>query len=93
MALTALATARPQSGGHYGHEDHYDHHPAYKFQYKIADKKHGDYHGQEEHRDGDKVEGVYWLVEPDGHKRIVKYRADKKSGFIAEVQRELIHHH
>ena len=74
-------------------EEHYDHHPQYKFQYKVEDKKHHDFHGHQEHRDKDQTVGEYWLVEPDGHKRIVKYHVDKKSGFVAQVHRELVKHH
>ena len=75
-------------------EEHYDHHPQYKFQYKVEDKKHHDFHGHQEHRDKDQTVGEYWLIEPDGHhKRIVKYRVDKKSGFVAHVYREPVKHY
>ncbi|CAH1403331.1 unnamed protein product [Nezara viridula] len=37
---------------------------------------------------GDKTEGEYSLVEPDGTLRVVKYHVDGKSGFVAEVHRE-----
>lgn len=40
-----------------------------------------------EHRDGDKVHGEYTLDEADGTKRVVKYSADKHSGFTAHVER------
>lgn len=40
---------------------------------------------QEEWREGDKVKGYYSLLEPTGYIRTVKYGADKKSGFVADV--------
>ncbi|KAL0266859.1 UNVERIFIED_CONTAM: hypothetical protein PYX00_009295 [Menopon gallinae] len=41
-----------------------------------------------ETREGDKVEGSYRLVEPDGAVRTVKYAADDHNGFNAVVTRE-----
>ena len=52
-----------------------------------------DHHSQWEHRDGDKVEGEYTLDEADGTKRVVKYHADKHSGFHAHVERIGHAHH
>lgn len=54
----------------------------------MHDPKHHDFHRQWEHRDGDKVKGEYSLVQPDGKTRIVKYEADKHSGFHAQVHLE-----
>lgn len=34
------------------------------------------------------MKGEYSLIEPDGSRRIVKYYADKKNGFNAQVIRE-----
>lgn len=56
--------------------------PSYEFAYKVDDPYTGDKKGQEETRDGDEVKGEYWLMQPDGRKRIVKYHADKKSGSV-----------
>jgi hypothetical protein len=42
---------------------------------------------QAEKRDGDKVEGYYKLVEPDGSTRTVHYTSDKHTGFHAQVVR------
>ncbi|XP_065164444.1 cuticle protein 19-like [Atheta coriaria] len=61
--------------------------PKYGFKYGVSDPKTGDNKEQQEERDGDVVKGEYSLVEPDGTKRIVKYTADKKNGFNAEVIR------
>lgn len=62
--------------------------PKYEFKYGVADPKTGDKKSQYETRDGDAVKGEYSLVEPDGTIRIVKYYADKKTGFNAEVIKE-----
>lgn len=40
---------------------------------------------QWEERDGDKVNGAYSLLEPDGNLRVVEYTADDISGFSAIV--------
>jgi len=80
---------------HHGHDDHkdYHHHPSYKFEYGVKDAHTGDHHSQWEHRDGDKVHGEYTLDEADGTKRVVKYSADKHSGFQAHVERIGHAHH
>jgi Insect cuticle protein len=84
----------------YGHDDHghdeshdYYHHPSYKFEYGVKDDHTGDHKSQWEHRDGDKVVGEYTLDEADGTKRVVKYQADDKSGFTAQVERIGHAHH
>lgn len=63
-------------------------HPKYHFDYGVADHHTGDHHSQKEVRDGDAVHGEYSLHEPDGTIRIVKYTADHKNGFNAEVIRK-----
>ncbi|KAJ8959516.1 hypothetical protein NQ314_006252 [Rhamnusium bicolor] len=60
-------------------------HPKYEFAYGVEDHHTGDIHSQKEFRDGDKVLGEYSLHEADGTVRIVKYTADKHSGFNAVV--------
>ncbi|XP_031329406.1 cuticle protein 19-like [Photinus pyralis] len=70
----------------YEHEDlHHHSHPKYEFKYGVADPHTKDFHNQHEVRDGDVVKGEYSLHEPDGTVRTVKYSADHKSGFNAEV--------
>jgi hypothetical protein len=59
----------------------------YEFKYGVKDEHTHDIKEQFEKRDGDKVEGYYKLVEPDGTIRTVKYTADKHIGFIAQVQK------
>ncbi|GJQ80887.1 hypothetical protein Trydic_g14144 [Trypoxylus dichotomus] len=66
-----------------------EHGPAeYQFHYAVEDKHTGDIKSQKEVRHGDQVQGEYSLKEADGTVRIVKYTADKKSGFNAVVIRQ-----
>lgn len=51
----------------------------------MRDPKTGDKKDQYETREKDAVRGEYSLYEPDGSRRIVRYRADDKTGFNAEV--------
>lgn len=39
-----------------------------------------DIKGQNEKRHGDEVKGIYWLLEPNGHKRTVNYHASDDKG-------------
>ncbi|XP_068620884.1 larval/pupal rigid cuticle protein 66-like [Battus philenor] len=57
------------------------------FSYDVADPNTGDYKGHTETRVGGTVKGQYWLIEPDGSKRIVDYIADN-NGFRATVRKE-----
>ncbi|XP_069668753.1 cuticle protein 8-like [Periplaneta americana] len=57
----------------------------YEFKYGVKDDHTHDIKEQHEKRVGDKVEGYYSLVEPDGTTRTVKYTADKHNGFNAVV--------
>ncbi|PSN33410.1 hypothetical protein C0J52_15261 [Blattella germanica] len=69
-------------------EEHYpDAHPHYEFNYEVKDEHTHDIKEQHEKRDGDKVEGYYKLVEPDGTTRTVHYTADKHTGFHAQVEK------
>jgi hypothetical protein len=66
----------------------YDPNPQYSFVYDVQDALTGDSKGHQETRNGDYVQGVYYLVEPDGTRRIVEYTADPVNGFNAVVRRE-----
>ncbi|GJQ80892.1 hypothetical protein Trydic_g14147 [Trypoxylus dichotomus] len=76
----------------YNHEDeHEEEHyepKKYEFHYAVEDKHTGDIKSQKESGDGHVVKGEYSLKEADGTTRIVKYSADKKSGFNAVVIRK-----
>jgi hypothetical protein len=66
----------------------YDPNPQYSYSYDVQDALTGDSKGHKETRNGDYVQGVYYLVEPDGTRRIVEYTADPVNGFNAVVHRE-----
>ncbi|XP_070500186.1 larval cuticle protein A2B-like isoform X1 [Chironomus tepperi] len=70
----------------------YDHNPQYSFAYDVQDGLTGDSKSQHESRNGDVVEGHYSLVDSDGFKRTVHYKADPINGFNAQVQREPLTH-
>ncbi|KAJ9588164.1 hypothetical protein L9F63_018468 [Diploptera punctata] len=59
----------------------------YEFKYGVHDAHTHDIKEQAERRNGDKVEGYYRLVEPDGTVRTVHYTADHENGFNAVVQK------
>ena len=65
----------------------YDANPQYSFTYRVTDVETGDSKAQEETRSGDRVEGSYSIVEPDGSIRTVRYSADPVNGFNAVVER------
>lgn len=68
--------------------EHIDAHPKYEFKYEVHNSHTGDQKFQKEARDGDKVDGEYSLIQPDGQRRIVSYNANDKYGFQAEVKYE-----
>lgn len=87
MALALLVSAAGAAPPAY-HQVYEESGPAqYEFAYVIADPHTGDYHSQEEHRDGKSVVGQYSLHEADGTVRIVKY-SDDGHGFNAVVERQ-----
>jgi hypothetical protein len=64
----------------------YHAHPHYKYEYGVHDPYTGDHKTAYEHRDGDKVTGMYSFLEADGRTRIVEYTADDEHGFHAVVR-------
>ncbi|PSN37970.1 hypothetical protein C0J52_10433 [Blattella germanica] len=86
-APVIVAAHAPVEVHHEPHVEHYEHHaPAhYEFKYGVHDGHTHDIKEQAEKRVGDKVEGYYKLVEPDGTTRTVHYTADKHTGFHAQV--------
>ncbi|KAF2880932.1 hypothetical protein ILUMI_25239 [Ignelater luminosus] len=87
VAVHAAPIAIAPSHGH-GHVVDYYAHPKYEFNYGVSDAHTGDHKQQHEVRDGDVVKGEYSLHEPDGTIRTVKYTADHKNGFNAQVIRQ-----
>lgn len=65
----------------------------YHFEYGVHDPHTGDVKTHSETRHGKYVYGEYTLVEPDGTKRVVKYRAGPHTGFEAIVERIGHAHH
>ncbi|KAH9634700.1 hypothetical protein HF086_015573 [Spodoptera exigua] len=63
----------------------YDSNPNYNFAYEVNDVHTGDIKSQHESRRGDTVLGQYSLLQPDGIRRTVDYRADDHTGFQASV--------
>ncbi|XP_032511565.2 GATA zinc finger domain-containing protein 14-like [Danaus plexippus] len=80
---TAIHTS--SEGKEKNHMDKEESYPSYEFFYKVKDPHTRDIKGQHEERDGDKVKGNYWLIEPTGRKRTVKYHSDDHIGFNANV--------
>ncbi|KAG5897519.1 hypothetical protein JTB14_030016 [Gonioctena quinquepunctata] len=74
-------------GGEEHHHHHHDHdkNAYYKFEYAVNDQKTHDIKRQKEERKGDVVQGEYSLQEEDGNVRTVKYYADWRTGFHAQV--------
>lgn len=68
-----------------GKDHHHKKNVHYKFEYAVDDKKTGDVKNQKEERHGDVVRGEYSLLEADGNVRTVKYYADWKHGFFAQI--------
>jgi hypothetical protein len=60
----------------------------YEFQYHVDDHHTKDIKAHHEQASNGKVHGQYWLIDSDGHKRIVDYTADDHNGFQATVRRE-----
>lgn len=58
----------------------------YEFQYEVNEPSTGDIKQQQEMAKDGVVKGQYWLIQPDGSKRIVDYTADDKNGFQATVK-------
>lgn len=60
----------------------------YEFNYHVDDQHTKDIKAHHEKAENGAVHGQYWLIDSDGHKRIVDYTADDHHGFQATVRRE-----
>lgn len=69
-------------------EGDYDPNPSYQFGFDVKDDQFTNYQTRKEERDGKTITGSYSVVDADGYIRTVKYTADPKEGFKAEVSRE-----
>lgn len=61
---------------------------SYQFGFDVKDDEFTNYQNRQESRDGGIIKGSYSVVDSDGFIRTVKYTADPKEGFKAEVVRE-----
>ena len=60
----------------------------YQFDYGVRDDYSGANYGHQEASDGNAVQGSYQVALPDGRIQTVKYIADHKNGFQAQVEYE-----
>ncbi|CAH0626980.1 unnamed protein product [Chrysodeixis includens] len=86
-ASSSQSLHQHHSHGTEKHVEYYGH-PKYEFAYQVSDPHTHDIKSQHETRDGHAVHGEYSLHQPDGRVRTVKYHADHKTGFNADVHYE-----
>ncbi|XP_073838097.1 cuticular protein 66D [Musca autumnalis] len=80
---------RPKSKAQIEEEEEYeDQNSSYQFGFDVKDDEFTNYQNRKEVRDGGVIKGSYSVVDSDGFIRTVKYTADPKEGFKAEVIRE-----
>ena len=60
----------------------------YKFAWEVKDADSYNDFGQWESRDGDRTDGYYHVVLPDGRTQRVTYYVDGDSGYVAQVAYE-----
>ncbi|XP_023313168.1 uncharacterized protein LOC108904938 [Anoplophora glabripennis] len=78
-SVEAANSLEHEKDHHHGKNDHY------KFEYGVNDHHTHDIKSHKEEKNGDVVRGEYSLVEDNGNVRTVKYYADWKTGFHAQV--------
>ncbi|KAJ8726621.1 hypothetical protein PYW07_001319 [Mythimna separata] len=86
LSATCMVLHQPHLPIHLGLQ--YDSNPNYNFAYEVNDAHTGDIKSQQESRRGDTVLGQYSLLQPDGVRRTVDYRANDHTGFLATVNNE-----
>lgn len=59
----------------------------YEFSYEVKDDESGADYGHTESRDGDRAQGEFNVLLPDGRKQIVEYEADQ-DGFKPQIRYE-----
>ncbi|CAK1549149.1 unnamed protein product [Leptosia nina] len=74
--------------GHDHHDHHHHHEPGMPFDFAYAVNEDGNDYSHNAISDGDVTRGQYRVALPDGRTQIVKYTADWKNGFNAEVSYE-----
>ena len=60
----------------------------YNFDYAVKDDYTYVDFGHNEKREGDKTNGQYFVVLPDGRRQVVSYYVDGYSGYVADVKYE-----
>jgi len=60
--------------------------PEYSFSWRVQDQYSKNDYGQSENREGEKTEGSYYVLLPDGRTQKVTYSVDAYSGFQANVE-------
>ncbi|TKX27957.1 cuticular protein RR-2 [Spodoptera litura] len=71
--------------GNHDHGDHHHHEPGMPFDFSYQVAEDGNDYSHNAISDGDITRGEYRVALPDGRTQIVKYTADWKNGFNAEV--------
>uniref|UniRef100_A0A3F2Z487 Uncharacterized protein n=1 Tax=Glossina pallidipes TaxID=7398 RepID=A0A3F2Z487_GLOPL len=86
----AVPPSRPKSKSQLEEEEeeYDDQNSSYQFGFDVKDDEFTNYQNRKEVRDGGVIKGSYSVVDSDGFIRTVKYTADPKEGFKAEVIRE-----
>lgn len=59
----------------------------YEFSYEVKDEQSGADYGHTETRDGDRAQGEFNVLLPDGRKQIIEYEADQ-DGFKPQIRYE-----
>ncbi|XP_046400415.1 pro-resilin-like [Ischnura elegans] len=74
------------AGGN-GGADPYAEPASYQFEYEVNDPESGNNFGHKEQREGERAQGEYHVLLPDGRTQIVTYTADER-GYMPEVRYE-----
>ncbi|XP_045507959.1 pro-resilin-like [Colias croceus] len=78
----------PPTQGGYNYDDGSSGEPAnYSFEYMVKDEPSGNDFGHRESRQGDRAEGLYYVLLPDGRKQTVEYEADQ-NGYRPKISYE-----
>ncbi|XP_041985995.1 uncharacterized protein LOC121738172 [Aricia agestis] len=86
--LPPQPTRQPAQEHHDHHEHEHHHEPGMPFDFAYAVNEDGNDYSHNAKSDGDVTRGEYRIALPDGRTQIVKYTADWKNGFNAEVTYE-----
>ncbi|XP_060808033.1 pro-resilin-like [Amyelois transitella] len=85
---TYVPPGPPSQEHDHHHDEHHHHEPGMPFDFSYAVNEDGNDYSHNAISDGDVTRGEYRVALPDGRTQIVKYTADWKNGFNAEVSYE-----